>query len=813
MALRVENWLGATFALLLWGAPALAQLPPSTKAPHFGKIVAQASPSPEQQATEVVVQVESRAQAIELGLVPIDETLATFRGSWSEVVSLRRLLGNAFVHWSPGRRLAMDQATQAIRLPQATANYGVDGSGVIVGVVDTGIDVRHPAFLRPDGTTRIRWLLAYDEQARGVHSVLEAEYGCTSLADPCAVYSADDINAVLSGARPSNIPIDSFGHGSHVAGIAAGGEQSYPGVAPGADLVIVKGARGVAMPDARILEGTRFIFDRAAELFAPAVVNLSLGSGFGAHDGSSMLELGLRALAQGPGRIVVVAAGNEGALYQPIEKNQPFPVGSHTEVTVPSGAEVRVSLFESSADWGVVDRALYVWLALSPDEELRVGLRNSHGELVQPLAFGGEAVGAPSLHGMPGDYQYYVGYGAADEFNVGQSGENAVVLIAGNWPKDTSFEVVLVGRGTARAWIDASADYGLPFRGYFGRARVGGSVAIPATAPGLISVGASVNRESWTDYSGAVVANLEGAVGSRAFFSSAGPSQLAQLKPDLIAPGGGVVSVMSAAADPRTESPLVPQAEDESQFSSHGACEDPLVECFVVDDLHGVSSGTSMAAPVVTGAVALLLSRQPSLTQQDVRSLLFAGAVASPQQDQLSGAGSLDVEALLRAQEALIADLSGSGERPPTSLSRFVLADSFLVPDLNWRLEGLVLLKDAVGLPAGGLDASRVRVLVEGEADLTLLELKDGNQRFVVNGRPGQGEQTVVLRAYYGDQLVAETAVPVFVDAASALGGLELTGGTCRYQPAGSPGGWPALLVLLIGLAALLRMAPAERRT
>src|SRR5262249_61875088 len=120
---------------------------------------------------------------------------------------------------------------------------------------------------------------------------------------------------------------DLFGHGTHVAGIAAGSGRAtgaglpagrYVGMAPGADLVIVKGTRGSGngFSDTDIADGVRFVFERAAALGRPAVVNLSIGAQSTAHTGHSAMEEMLSALVgsgtSAAGRIIVAAAGNDG---------------------------------------------------------------------------------------------------------------------------------------------------------------------------------------------------------------------------------------------------------------------------------------------------------------------------------------------------------------------------------------------------------------------------------------------------------------------------------------------------------------------
>ena len=156
---------------------------------------------------------------------------------------------------------------------------------MLIGVIDTGIDVSHAAF-KSGGSTRI---VNYLDQETG---------------DEFTQADIDAGNAAGS--------IDVIGHGTHVAGIAAGNGAGSPnkkwrGVAPEADLAIVK----TTFDTADIAVAIKHIFDLADTRNQPCVINLSLGGHFGAHDGSSVSERMIDDLS-GDGRVVVVSAGNEG---------------------------------------------------------------------------------------------------------------------------------------------------------------------------------------------------------------------------------------------------------------------------------------------------------------------------------------------------------------------------------------------------------------------------------------------------------------------------------------------------------------------
>ena len=137
----------------------------------------------------------------------------------------------------------------------ASKTFNRTGRNVIVGIVDTGIDLKHPDLQTAAGQTRVAWYLDLTQPAPlGLHPDLEETYGCTTtdangnLVAPCAVYDANDINALLKSDPNGVLPQDEIGHGTHVASLAAGNGLANPspryiGIAPEADLVIVNASR------------------------------------------------------------------------------------------------------------------------------------------------------------------------------------------------------------------------------------------------------------------------------------------------------------------------------------------------------------------------------------------------------------------------------------------------------------------------------------------------------------------------------------------------------------------------------------------
>lgn len=725
----------------------------------------------------VLLRVDSRAAARAAGSIPITDTLAVRAGSLSAGLSATGTLQASSATIAMRRFPQLDVAAPTIRLGAGQNDSGLMGEGVIVGIVDTGADASHPALRNADGTTRIKWLLAFGRDPRGLHPEMEEAYGCLGE-DPCAVYSAADLNQILESRILSSLPKDPIGHGTHIASLAAGGDDQYPGVAPLADLVVVLASDldgGVS--DARILLGTKFIFDRAREDDQPAVVNVSLGSNFGAHDGTSSLEMGLSELARGPGRAVVIASGNSGEVFAG-DGSYPGPWGVHSKVAVLPGSTASVPVITPSSRRSTIEGSFFVWISTNPGDHLSVGFENGEGastELVPPKSTGG--LSSKDFKDED-DYDVIIINGVDDELDADVLPTSAVVAVVGTWESGRAFRVTLSGRASASMWVSGQGEVGV-FQSGVGpllpRAQKRGTVTIPGTDPNLITVGATNNRSEWTDFTGASIGFSDEDGEKLAHFSSAGPNQLGELKPELVAPGGGVIGAMAAEADPRTSLDLV------SQFASGGACPG-TAECLVVDDDHAVSSGTSMAAPLATGTIALLMQRDPSLTMKDAKRYLMAGAHGiTDDLGSLSGTGELDVVGSLRAQEEALAKTSG----PPSSRhSRIVWSSNFVHPDVPQV--GYLVLRDADDRPAA-YDEDQVILDLEGPGTLGLTQQTAGLLRISVSASRASSGRTLTIRTRVAGTTIETAKFVIERDPNLAEHGYELVGGTCSLGPRPGP--------------------------
>ena len=232
-------------------------------------------------------------------------------------------------------------------------NQPLTGAGVVVGIVDRGIDLDHPGFKHIDGRTRIAelWDQGLDPLLPNESFPAGRSYGVG--------WTASDIDAGHASRHAAS------SHGTQVAGIAAGNGRdaggtstTYVGMAPDADLVVVAlEAPGGISNSAHVVDAVDFVIRAAGRLQRPCVINLSLGEPTGAHNGTSQVETMLASYIAA-GHVVVKSAGNDG------------DNGSHAAGDVPAGATVDLE-FDLPLG-GPALQALQVWYG--PGERLDMQL-------------------------------------------------------------------------------------------------------------------------------------------------------------------------------------------------------------------------------------------------------------------------------------------------------------------------------------------------------------------------------------------------------------------------------------------------------
>lgn len=744
-----------------------------------------------------------------VGLAGIDADTASMRLTAAEIIALGEQHPEIEISVGPPLQPLLDVSKSATRLEKFREITGYDGSGTIVGVIDTGIDITHPDFRNPDGSTRIKWLMQ-TELDGGKHPDLEEKY-CGKRGAKCAIYGEADINAFLALNNGSTGgTFDTSGHGTHVASIAAGNGgpmvneiPRYVGVAPGADLII--GALA-SFQDADVAEAARFVFDRADEMEKPCVLNLSLGSDYGAHDGSDILDRRLSRMVgdDKPGRAIVAAAGNSGGLYK--FEGEEHPWGIHTEAFVYEHSDVRVPIYAPKSQSG----RGFLWLTFDPGDEISVAFEGPGGAMwLGSVAPGREA-------------SFKSGNNAAaivnNKFKPGASlvpvTNGAVAVFSGEWPENSEVAVHLSGHGRAQMWLTSTGDLGLSLGLLFKRAKRQGTINVPAASASLLAVGCTLNRLAWPTVNGpdspVVLDNfggdLEPELDSICYFSASGPTPAGVSKPDLVAPGGFVGAAMAKTADPRN----IP-----GRLFDVPGCPDDAPNCYVLDDYHGISAGTSMSSPQVAGAIALLfqaraVQKKPQLTQAQVTSVLQAGArypKGKVPNDVQLGPGALDLVGALNA----LADESETFPSPDPAKSWYVLSSNYARADGAWPVWGTVELRSAGGEIAHALDGTFLTLDVKNGVVLQpLRKVRHGLWRFAIAGEEGKNGQQIEVDVRYGGTSLGARTLPIGNDIWSPGEPLAAVGG-CSV--AGAPrrsGSWAWLGAA--GLAAAITSARARRR-
>jgi len=709
--------------------------------------------------------------------------------------------------WSAPRHLLLDRVLLSVHADVVQRDLGQSGAGVVVGIVDTGVDVRHLDLRNADGTTRIAWLLDLSRPALGLHPDIEKQFGCLDDLDYCAVYSGADIDALIGNDVAGDEPRDSFGHGTHVASLAAGNGLSSPvpryiGLAPEATLVVVRATRdgGGLLMDSDIVNAVNFVFAMADDLGMPAVANLSLGGDFGAHDGTSEIERGLSDLVgeEHPGRAIVVAAGNSGELYGGLP--YPEPLGVHTMVQVPTDSSVRVPMLVGQSVAPDQPSRVFAWIASRPHDRLSVGLDLGQKNLVDPVAIGDDKTVDRS--GLTVTIMNGITESDRPE-TVDHSG--AAVIVQGSFASDTVLGLRLEGSGTASIWVqpDGGIDPALGSLGVLlPGAQREGTVTVPASAPDLIAVGATLNRTGWTDIDGVdqsstLAINWIPVVGDVLTFSSAGPNAIDGMKPDILAPGAYVAGAMSTLADPRR------QVGQGKMFDVGSECSEPSSACLVMDDTHALGVGTSMASPVVTGAVALLLQSHPSLTQSQIRRVLqssadqVAGFIATPCQ---AGPGTLDVAGALSTLD----DTVTLGTDPDPDRSWISLGRAYAAPDSSWPIEATLHVKDAQGRTVD-VDPDQLTVEVtQGRVVRAIDRDGPGFYRFAISADDRSGGRELGVRVFANGRELSSRSLTIAVDA-SVIRGNVAAGRGCASAPQGIGPKSHAWIAVLIGLLLVVR--------
>lgn len=437
-------------------------------------------------------------------------------------------------------------------LPVTKRQPFLSGKGILLAVIDSGIDYTNRNFRNADGSTRI--LSLWDQT---VSQDAEKEFFPPEGFQTGTEFTREQINAALREADPLRqyelVPSrDSSGHGTAVAGIAAGtaanvlggaADNGYEGVAPESELLIVKlgTPRENSFPrTTEMMRAVTYVVRKAQSLNRPVAINLSFGNTYGAHDGSSLLERFLDNAAEIGRTVICVGSGNEGA------------AAGHREGRVNLGETAATEL-----SVGAYETAFSVQLWKTYTDVFRITLRSPGG---QEFSFSTEKGGEITWEAEQTRILIYVGepspYAVEQEIYFDFIPENLYIspgiwsFLMGTQEKESSFYFYLpsqAARNQNTRFFEPNPNL---------------TLTIPSTASKVITVGAyDSTYDAYADFSGRGYRYAERDIGLLA----AGAA-----KPDLAAPGVNITA----------------------------------------PDIYGgyqSFTGTSFATPFVTGAAALLM--------------------------------------------------------------------------------------------------------------------------------------------------------------------------------------------------------------
>ncbi len=471
----------------------------------------------------------------------------------------------------------MNKARTAANVDKVQAGTGLSqpflGTGVIVGVVDAGFQYNHINFYDANNSSelRVKRVLRQSDTNRASGYKTKKEYTTQSAIESAKYDNSDDTD----------------GHATHVTGIATGSYSGneYYGVAKDADIVMVSYGTG----NTDVADGIKYIFDYATEVGKPAVVNLSLGTHIGPHDGTSTFDRTLDAMV-GEGRIVCGAAGNEGESKLYIEQTLTAETTTTQALTLQHYYSYGESYYLPEID---------IWGEANKDYSIQVVITKNGSDVWTSDIFAANTTKSKS-------YSSFTGASGGLEISSGKNSVNQKGNVSIYYDPYDGFtlksgyvlNVRFIGADdcTVQAWADGAESYWKNGSTSHTVGEIGG------TANGIISVGAWTSNANYYSHG-----TTQGAI---APFSSLGPTADGRLKPEITAPGDVIMSSIPDLSGV-TENAYGKKSKTVNNTTYYWA----------------YMSGTSMATPFVTGVVATWLQANPELTPEQIKDVFAQTAI------------------------------------------------------------------------------------------------------------------------------------------------------------------------------------------
>lgn len=383
--------------------------------------------------------------------------------------------------------------------PVQRSPYNLTGRGVLVGIIDSGIDYANPVFRNVDGTTRIRSLWDQSLSENPPEGYLIG-----------TEYTSEVINEALrqptKEAQRQIVPSqDISAHGTAVAGVAAGNSEEYRGVAYESELIVVK--LGIPKMNGfprttELMQAIDYVVKKALEYGQPVAINISFGNTYGAHDGNSLLEQYIQSISNRWKNVICIGTGNEGN------------AAGHVSGVLSENEEVEIELAVQENE-----STLNVQVWKSYFDELEVSIETPSGVRIGPIQ---EMLGSQRFR--IGETEILLYYGEPSPYTIDQE-IYIDFLPRTDYVTSGVWKIILTPReivsGNYALWLPSANVLNKGTEFLF--PNVQGTLTIPSTAFRTIGVGA-YNSETMT----------------YADFSGRGAG--ARIKPDLVAPGVDILA-------------------------------------------------------------------------------------------------------------------------------------------------------------------------------------------------------------------------------------------------------------------------------
>ncbi len=468
-----------------------------------------------------------------------------------------------------------DWAHQGIWLPQP-----YKGTGVLMGYIDSGIDLSHPDFKDSLGNTRVKWLWDMTLPA-AANTPQPYGYG----------QEWNDTDIDIGGAA-AHTGQQEYGHGTYVTGIGSGNGRAlghFQGVAPESELIIVNYDFQANDTVPRYVHAVDYIFAKATQLGKPCVINASLGDYYGSHDGRDLQSRFISNLIdQQPGRILVAAAGNAGV---------DIPIHVGRDLTT---GDTAFTWFKYNSGFGGAYAQLY------GDSAEMVGLRFSVGvDKVTPyfqprLNLGWRSI-TNVLSGVVTNIAAVSGnrIGVVQILGTNLGGVYMLEIYIVPDSTDYNWRISFTGNGRYDGWNFDWVSQNLPSPAVFppivnyqAPDTLQSIVSGFACLPNVITVGNYFNTDRHIDINNTLQISPNDKPLQLASNSSRGPTRDGRIKPEICAPGHHILSTGVLATMPA----LIASAPWKVAAGGY----------------HITGGGTSASAPVVAGIAALYLQQHPS---------------------------------------------------------------------------------------------------------------------------------------------------------------------------------------------------------